>query len=147
MTVTGTSASRLGELLKYTITSNFMQQYIIYDVNLGTGVDYNVSLSNQNVTYYINEIKYHDVIVNGITKTSYEFNTLGSLSPDFIHVNYIKKPEKENIISNPKINDDVFITRPEISAFENNYRLEYIKSIQELETYAGGKYFNIVNNT
>lgn len=147
MTVTGTSTTRLGELLKYTITSDFMQQYVVYDINLGTGVDYTISLSNQNVTYYISGIKYRDITTNGITKTYYEFNSLGSLSPDFIHTNYIKKPENENIVSNPKINDDVFIVRPEISAFENNYRLEYIKSIQDLETYAGGKYFNIVNNT
>jgi hypothetical protein len=63
---------------------------------------------------------------------------------DFHHVDPSKK---ENIISNPKINDDVFITRQELSAFEKNYRLEYIRNLVDLETYAGGNYFNIINNT
>jgi hypothetical protein len=54
---------------------------------------------------------------------------------------------KENIISNPEIYDDVFIIRQEISAFDGNYRLEYIQNLIDLETYAGGNFFNIVNNT
>ena len=54
---------------------------------------------------------------------------------------------KENIISNPEIANDVFIDRQEISAFDQNYRLEYIGSLVDLTTYAGGGFFNIVNNT
>jgi hypothetical protein len=54
---------------------------------------------------------------------------------------------KENIISNPKIYNDVFIVRQEVSAFDGNYRLEYIRTLVDLTTYAGGNFFNIVNNT
>ena len=59
----------------------------------------------------------------------------------------IKEVNKKNIISNPKINDDVFISRQQLSAFDKNYRLEYINNLSDLETYAGGNFFNIVNNT
>jgi hypothetical protein len=34
-----------------------------------------------------------------------------------------------------------------LSAFDQNYRLEYIQSLVDLTTYAGGNFFNIVNNT
>jgi len=143
--VTGTTESRLSELLKYTITENFINMYLVYDGF--NGVDYATSPSNQNITYYINEIKYHDIIVDGVSTTSYEFYTIGSTSPQFINAPYFKDFNNENIVSNPEIKDDVFIDRQQISAFENNYRLEYIKSLLDLETYAGGNFFKIVNNT
>ena len=66
---------------------------------------------------------------------------------NFIDEQYIKNPDKSKIISNPKIFDDVFITRGNLSAFDKNYRLEYIRNLVDLTTYAGGKYFNIINNT
>lgn len=66
---------------------------------------------------------------------------------NFIDVPYYKDPSKDNIISNPKIRNDVFIVRQELSAFDKNYKLEYIGNLNELVTYAGGNFFNIVNNT
>jgi len=50
-------------------------------------------------------------------------------------------------VSNPKINDDVFIVRQELSAFDSNYKLEFIRNLVDLTSYAGGNFFNIVNNT
>ena len=58
-----------------------------------------------------------------------------------------KDYNKDDIISYPQINNDVFIVRQDLSAFELNYKLEFIKKLIDLETYAGGKFFNVVNNT
>jgi len=101
------------------------------------------------IIYYIDGIEYIDVMSgssSGITYTIYTPQGIGN-TLNFINVSYYKNPTKENIISNPKINDDVFILRQELSAFDKNYRLEYIKNLSELLTYAGGNFFNIINNS
>jgi len=144
--ITGnTNTSRLSELRKYTTSNIFANQYVGGGSFVNDGVDYSVSVSGISVTYYLGGIKYVDDVANTIT--TFIYSPSGTSSPDFINAPYYKDPKKENIISNPKINDDVFIVRQELSAFENNYRLEHIKNLSELLTYAGGKYFNIVSNT
>lgn len=144
--VTGTTnTSRLNELRKYTTSNIFANQYISGGSFTNDGVDYLTSVSGVSVTYYLGGIKYVDDVANEIT--TFAYMPSGTSSPDFINAPYYKDPKKENIISNPKINDDVFIVRQELSAFENNYRLEHIRNLSELLTYAGGKYFNIVSNT
>ena len=80
-------------------------------------------------------------------ETGTTFGFIPQNEGNFIDEQYIKNPNKEKIISNPKIFDDVFITRDELSAFNKNYRLEYIRNLVDLTTYAGGKYFNIINNS
>ena len=80
-----------------------------------------------------------------VTGTTFGF--IPQNNGNFINESYVKNPNKEKIISNPKINDDVFITRGEQSAFNKNYRLEFVGNLVDLTTYAGGKYFNIINNT
>ncbi len=146
-TVTGESVSRLNELKKYAVNVSFNRQYTSGGTYSTDGVDYSVSVSGVSVTYYLGGIKYTDAVVNDATVTTFRFTGSGLTSPDFINKQVYKNPDKENIISNPKINDDVFIIRQELSAFENNYRLEHVKGLQELETYAGGNFFNIVKNT
>jgi hypothetical protein len=144
--ITGnTNTSRLSELRKYTTSNIFANQYIGGGSFVNDGVDYSASISGVSVTYYLGGIKYIDDVANGIT--TFVYTPSGTSSPDFINAPYYKDPQKENIISNPKIINDVFIVRQELSAFENNYRLEHIKNLNELLTYAGGKYFNIVSNT
>ena len=144
--ITGTTEnSRLNELRKYTVTSDFTQQYVGGGSWTTDGVDYPNSPSIQYVTYYIGGIKYVDeTLIDGVITTfSYSIDNDGN----FINKLYVKNPNKEKIISNPKINDDVFIVRGEQSAFNKNYRLEYIGNLVDLTTYAGGKYFNIINNS
>jgi len=141
--ITGnTNNSRLKELKKYAINVSFTQQYVSGGNLTTDGVDYDESESGVTMTYYIGGIKYVDN-VSGVTTFSYIPNNTNN----FIDLPYIKNPNKEKIISNPKIIDDVFITRGELSAFNKNYRLEYIRNLVDLTTYAGGKYFNIINNT
>lgn len=144
-TVTGESSSRLSELRKYTTSTIFTNQYTGGGSVSIDGVDYPNSIANVRITYYLGGIKYVDDIVNDVT--TFSFVGLGLLNPNFVNKPIYKDPQKENIISNPKINDDVFIIRQELSAFEKNYRLEYVKNLIELQTYAGGNFFNIVNNT
>ena len=144
--ITGTTEnSRLNELRKYTVSSNFADQYVAGGSWSSDGVDYPNSPTIQYVVYYIGGIKYIDeTLIDGVTTTfSYDPNNNGN----FIDELYVKNPNKEKIISNPKIIDDVFIERSSQSAFDKNYRLEYIGNLVDLTTYAGGKYFNIINNS
>ena len=142
--ITGnTNNSRLNELKKYAVNVPFTQQYVSGGNLTTDGVDYNESVSGVTMTYYIGGIKYVDNVNDGITTFSYTANNTNN----FIDLPYVKNPNKEKIISNPKIIDDVFITRGELSAFNKNYRLEYIRNLVDLTTYAGGKYFNIINNS
>jgi hypothetical protein len=145
--VTGECTSRLNELRKYTITNVFANQYVGGGSFTVDGVDYNTSVEFIRVVYFIGGIRYVDMLVGSNSGSTFSFIGKGLLSPNFINVPYYKNMNKENIISNPKVNDDVFITRQELSAFDKNYRLEYIRSLIDLTTYAGGKFFNIVNNT
>lgn len=147
MIVTGSSSSRLSELRKYTITNVFANQYISGGNNTTDGVDYPNSVSGESVVYYLGGIQYLDTLIEPNIGTTFSFTASGTSSADFIHAPIYKDPKKENIISNPKIDDDVFIIRQELSVFEKNYRLEYIKNLIELTTYAGGNYFNIINNS
>ena len=144
--ITGaTDNSRLNELRKYTVTSNFADQYVGGGGWWNDGVDYPNSPVIQDVVYFLGGIRYRDITLIDGTSTTFMYYPRNT--GNFIDEQYIKNPNKEKIISNPKIFDDVFIIRDKLSAFNNNYRLEYITNLPDLTTYAGGKYFKIVNNT
>lgn len=147
--ITGTTEnSRLQELRKYTTSTVFANQYVSGGNWTTDGVDYGSSVSGVSVTYYIGGIKYVDQTSTDGTLTTFTYMGQGISEPNFITGGtYIKNPNKEKIISNPKIIDDVFIIRYDLSAFDKNYRLEYIRNLVDLTTYAGGKYFKIINNT
>lgn len=144
--ITGTTIySRLAELKKYAVGVPFNQQYVGGGSLTVDGVDFSNSIEGVTIVYFIGGIRYVDDVLATITR--YSVAAQGSSSADFVNTPYYYNPEKENIISNPKVNNDVFIIRQELSAFDKNYRLEYIKNLVDLTTYAGGKFFNIVNNT
>jgi hypothetical protein len=144
--VTGTTNnSRLIELKKYAVGVPFSQQYFGSGSVSNDGVDYSNSVEGDYITYYLGGIKFVDDISEGTTTFSY--TPQGTSSPDFINETYYKDPNESKIIGNPKINNDVFITRDQQSAFDKNYKLEFIDRIVDLTTYAGGKYFNIINNS
>ena len=147
--ITGrTDNSRLQELRKYVVTPTFSQQYVGGGSWTQDGVDYPNSPAIEYVVYYLGGIKYTDITLIDGTHTTFEYDGQGISEPNFITGGtYIKNPNKEKIITNPKIFDDVFITRGEQSAFNKNYRLEFVGNLVDLTTYAGGKYFNIINNT
>lgn len=148
MIVSGISTSRLSELRKYTISNDLYKKYVTGGTLNSDGIVTSASTSN-NIKYYIGGIEYVDVLTGVTSGTTYIiYNPQGSSDPDnFINVPYFKNPNKDNIILNPKVNNDVFINRQEISAFDQNYRLEFIKNLSDLTTFAGGNFFNIVSNT
>ena len=150
-TVSGFSSSRLSELRKYTISGSFFDKYFL---STGSAIDgVNENLSNVmgfpwEITYYLGGITYVDIVLaDGTTTTTFIFDGEGYQLTNFINKPIYKDPNKENITQNPKIENDVFIDREEMSAFDNNYNLEYIENLVDLETYAAGSYFNIINNT
>lgn len=148
MVVTGSTNSRLSELRKYTVTTVFLNKYVGGGSYTIDGVDY-VSSTNptNNIIYYIGGIKYVDTLIGYSSGTTFSYTPVGTNSLDFINVPIFKNPNKDNIISEPKINDDVFIIRQELSAYDKNYRLEFMKNLVDVETYVGGKFFNIVTYT
>jgi len=144
--ITGTTEhSRLSELRKYRITTGFTEQYVGSGSWTSDGVDYGSSPSIEYVVYYLGGIRYVDeTLIDGVTTT---FSYTPNSDPNFVDVPYYKNMNKEKILGRPKIKDDVFIIRTDQSAFDKNYRLEYIRNLQDLTTYAGGSFFNIINNS
>jgi hypothetical protein len=150
ITITGVSNSRLNELRKYTVNGTFFDKHKTSFGPSNDGVDPNNSdLIDDigSVQYYIGGITYVDVITENETTTTFSFQGLGYTSPDFINSPIIKDPNKSNLVNIPKTDNDVFIDRQEITAFDKNYKLEYMRNLSDLTTYASGRFFNIVKNT
>lgn len=147
MTITGSSESRLSELKTFAREVTQWSNYKQSNTPLNDGVNTTLYIPLVQTVYYIDGITYKDVIVNGEALTFFSFEKTGINEDDFITAPIVKDPNKENIVSNPKVDDDVFIVRQELSAFNDNYKLEFIKTLNQLTNYAGGNYFNIVNNT
>lgn len=145
MYITGYCTTRLYELKKFTHSSIFSDKYFSGGTITNDGVDYNNSIENQIINYYLGGINYIDT--NSGNTCMFGFNVIAYDPNNFINTEIVKFINKENIISNPKINNDVFIDRQQISVFDINNRLEFIRKLVDLETYASGKYFNIVKNS
>lgn len=144
--VTGVTNSRLSELRKYTISGTIADIYITGGGVTVDGVNL-IETSTNNIVYYLGGVKYLDATNStGGTRTTFSYEAEGLDNANFITRYPYKDPNKENIIAYPKIDNDVFISRQEISAFEKNYKLEFIDNLIDLETYAGGSYFNVVKN-
>jgi hypothetical protein len=147
MTITGSSESRLSELKTFARQTTQWSNYKQSSTPLNDGVNARLYIPFVQTVYYIDGITYKDTFVLGEPTTFFSFEKTGINEDDFITAPIYKDPNKENIISNPKVLDDVFIVRQEISAFNDNYKLEFVKTLNQLVNYAGGNYFNIVNNT
>jgi len=146
ITITGGSSSRLSELRKYVVSGTTAQIYVTGGNWTTDGVDLGQT-SGSTYVYYLGGIQYTDLLTGFTSGTTFTFTGQGYSNPEFINKPIYQDPNKEIIISNPKILDDVFIVRQELSAFDKNYRLEYVRTLNDLETYAGGAFFNIINNT
>ena len=153
--VTGTTTSMLNQIKKYAVTPYVINQYFLSNNYLIDGLDLarsglvgqtNVTgFTNYNVYYYVGGITY--LQLSGTTGTTV-FQLIGQAfsSANFVNRPILKDENKENMTGKPIIGSDVFIVRQEFSVFERNYNLEFIRNLAQLETYAGGAYFNIVNN-
>lgn len=150
MVVTGESTSRLSEIKKYTTTGDIFNQHLSSTGSDKNGVNKNqsdLSSTPQKIVYYVDGITYVDLINGNDVSTTFSFKAQGTDSPDFLSKKIIKDPNKQNIVQKPKIDNDVFIERQQLSVFDKNFRLREIRNLVELSTYAGGRYFNIVNNS
>ena len=147
MIVTGTTKnSRLSELRKFSVSGTLSELYYTSTTPSTDGVNPLLTTTATTWTYYIGEITYVDNVVNQIT--SFEFDSLAYDDPNnFVDLPFIKDETKQNIIDKPEIDNNVFIIRQSLPVFQNVYRLQDIRNISELEKYAGGAKFNIVNNT
>ena len=148
--VSGTSSSRLNELRKYSTSGTLSQLYFTSTNSLTDGVNItetSTGLTASTYIYYIGGITYVDEIISGDTSSWFMFESSGYTSPVFVNLPYIKNESELEIISKPLVDNNVFIIRDENSAFQNNYRLKNVGNLTELTYYAGGAYFNIVENT
>lgn len=146
--VTGSSSSRLSELRKFSTSGTVAQRYFTSTGITSNGVDTGqtvTGLTASTYVYYVSGITYTDNIVSGVTTTTFSFESSGLSSSAFVNLPIIQK--EENILEKPTVNSDVFIIRDENTAFEKNYRLRNISNLTELQYYAGGAYFNIIENT
>jgi hypothetical protein len=150
-TVTGFCSSRLDEVRKYAVTGSLSTRFFTSTDASGNGV--NVFLSSEGVTqsvytYYIGGITYVDTVDNGVTTTTFSFESLGlNDSNNFDYLPVVKLESKQNMVENPQVGKDVFIVRQQQPVFQSNYRLRAINSLNDVIGYAGGNYFTIFNNT
>ncbi len=144
--VTGTSSSRLSELRKFTVSGNIDELYYTSTNPSTDGVNIILTFTGITWVYYIGEITYIDDVIDNITMFSFISQAYDDEN-NFLDLPFIKDESKENIIDKPEIDNNVFITRQSLAVFENVYRLQNIANLSELEKYAGGGKFNIVNNT
>lgn len=150
-TVSGTSSSRLNELRKYSTDGTLEQLYFIStDPTLEDGVDNIETVTGTTAStyvYYIGGITYVEEQVSGETSQIYfMFESEGYNSEAFDNLPYIKNEALLEVNERPIVDNNVFITRDENTAFQNNYRLRNIGNLTELTYYAGGAYFNVVEN-
>jgi hypothetical protein len=143
-TITGECKTRLSELKKYTISEVFTDQYPINGGINGDGIDMVNTIIGSKITYYINSIMYIDTIENDVTiRTTFKLTSNSINDYNFINKPIYKNEYKNNLIDNPKINNNLFIERQELSVFENNYKLEFMNKLIDVLTYVGGKYFHV----
>lgn len=144
--VSGISSSRLSELRKFSTNGTLSELYFTStNPNVADGVNEVLTSTGTSWTYYISGITYIDDVINNVT--TFNFISEGYGSSAFINLPFIKDETKQNIIDKPEIDNNVFIIRQSLPVFQNVYRLQDIRNIFELEKYAGGGKFNIINST
>lgn len=145
--VTGVSSSRLSELRKFTVSGTLSETYFTStDPTVADGVNELLTATATTWTYYLGGMTYVDDVVNNVT--TYSFTSVGYNEPNnFVNLPFIKDEAKQNIIDKPEIDNNVFIIRQSLPVYQNVYRLQDIGNLSELEKYAGGGKFNILNNS
>lgn len=147
VTVTGTCESRLNEVRKYKTTGSLSDRYFTSLTPNNDGINLFETTEGVIFVYYINGVTYTDTIENGVTTTIFQLTSLGyDEELNFTNTVILKDFAKDNVVDVPEVNSEVFITRQSISVFEDQIRMNNISDLSELLFYAGGSYFNIVNN-
>lgn len=148
--ITAITTSNLYNIREYSSGSTIYDLYPSANTISQNGVDFNESILTGNtnrIVYYIGGFKYIDF--SGETnQTVVEYESFGysdsnNFEQDTID---IKDESIQNIISKPKKNSDVDITRQTLSVYDKIYRLESINKLSDLIFYGGGTVFKIKNN-
>lgn len=142
-TIDGICESRLIELENVKRTTNFNEKYIMR-FGYNNGVDYENSVENQYITYYIGNVKYVDNIIDNVTYYTYTTNGLNN-------TNSIKRKmyydvSKYNSVFLPVIESDIDIDRFSVNVFEPFFRIGYTNSMDDIYECDGGLIFNILKN-
>lgn len=148
--VTGTSSNRLEELRKYSVSSDYSIKYLTSTSLLVDGLDISRSITTGDTNifvYYIGGITYTNEVSQSLIKTHFSFTNSGFSTNNFENKPIVKLESKDNVVENPIISSDVFISRQEISVFEKSVRLRAINNLSQVISYAGGNYFKIFENT
>jgi hypothetical protein len=146
--ITGSTSSRLVELEKYSRIGNLSQRYFTSSTILTDGVNLITSTADTIINYYIGGIEYFDNYINSqYNNSTFVINILNATA-DIQQDNFpiIKDFSKGNVIGRPEVKSDVFIVRQSLSVFEQQYRLRVINNLSELNFYAGGGNFKIIDN-
>lgn len=143
MLIQGETNSRLSELKKYKPTTVFEEKYWGNGDWENNGVDY-IESTEQEIIYYIDGIKYIDTIENEVT-----IQTIQIYQPTDVEENdvfLLKFVDYGDMVTEPKTKDDVFVNRHQISPLKDNFLINDLTTIKEIQTFVGGNYFNIFKN-
>ena len=144
--ISGTSSSRLPELRKYSRSGSLENLFYVSIDPSVDGVDSGLTTTGITYTYYIGGITYVDDVTGETTTYTYASSGYSDTN-NFVNLPYIKDESKQNIIDKPLIDNNVFIIREEQRVLDYNYRLRNIGNLTELRYYAGGGFYNIIENT
>ena len=143
MMVTGITTSRLEELRKYKVSDIFEEKYYMDGTPINNGI-VSGSIDSGVVVYYVNGIKYTDKYENNEVKTHFQHTPIEMDVEE--GGNLLKISNYGKSVGLPQIKEDVFIDRDERSGFKDNYIISDMKNLVDIETFAGGNYFNIIKN-
>ena len=143
VTITGSGSNRLEELRTYSVSPDLSLRYITSTTPTTDGLNVSLSDESQNLfIYYLGSITYTSS--GSVTTFSYESN---GCTPHVENKPIISNESTVGLVEEPIVDPEVFIGRQEISVFESSYRLADVKNLRELETYAGGNFFTIIENS
>ncbi len=141
--VTGGCQSRLSELEKFSRSSDVSIKYKTTTTSTNDGIVLSATSANTLYTYYIGGVKYVDNIIDDVTY--FEFNRIIN-DIDYVNYPYYKDESKQNIISKPKVVNDINVERQQLAIMDTFYRIKDISNLSDFDYYGGGSYFNLLIN-
>jgi hypothetical protein len=139
--ITGYTDSRLIELEKYTISDDISQKYVLTGSSTSDGVVYNDS-TGSTISYWIGGINYVDYSAT----TVFTYYSSGLTALNSYSTNIVVEDKNVNLTDDSRVDSDIDVDRQSISVFENHYRIATATNLNDLINYAGGSYFNIIEN-
>lgn len=89
----------------------------------------------------------NDSQIVSIPYISSNLETQSEYPNDYLYSNVYKENYLDNITFKPTVENNVRINRGNYSAFERHLKLSEIKTMEDLENYSNGSFFNLVEST